>query len=258
MHHRSSLGLFNRLRNGEVTAECDRVSAYLDDKALRKRTKELARAGVRGCRFVFYGNPSPCSHAVKPPAGPLDFQELFGNSNPVRLEVCSGHGDWLVSRASENPDVNWIALEMRPDRVHLIWSKMVLAGLTNVAILGGSALEMLTWHVPNASLDQVYVNFPDPPVWHGSPMRLVDEPFLTAVHRALQPGHDLILVTDDAAYAKIMLRQLERVPTLFASALEAAYAAELPEDYGTSYFDRMWTNGNHNHRYYIRQRRQGA
>ncbi len=252
-HARASLGLFTKLRNREVVAECERVEGFLQDKALRAKVEEVAKAGVRAHARVFYGRPSPGSDLVQAPAKALKLQKVFGNRNPVRLEVCSGHGDWIVGHAKETPDVNWIALEMRPDRVHLIWTKMVCQGLDNMMVLGGTAHEMMQWHLRDASIEEVFVNYPDPPVWHGSRMRLIDEAFLQEAHRVLAPGGHLVIVTDDAAYAKIIIRQLGRVATLFKSAVAPRlYQDAVPEGYGSSYFDRMWSNGNRTDRYYIR------
>lgn len=145
---------------------------------------------------------------------------------------------------------------MRPDRVYLIWSKMVAQGLDNMLVLGGLAEDMIGAHLADASIEELYVNYPDPPVWHGSRMRLIDEAFLQQAHRVLGPGKHLVIVTDDAGYAKIIVRQLQRVDTLFrSSCAPQPYSNVLPEDYGSSYFDRMWTNGNRTDRYYIKYER---
>jgi hypothetical protein len=47
----------------------------------------------------------------------LNFRKRFKNSNPIKMEVCSGHGEWVVERASQDTNVNWIAIEMRFERV---------------------------------------------------------------------------------------------------------------------------------------------
>src|SRR5262249_34825462 len=136
---------------------------------------------------------------------PLNFDELFertrmsnartnrrNSPSPIKLEVCSGHGDWVVDRAFHDKSSNWVSLEMRYDRVFNIWSKMLFADLDNLLILGGEAHSIFQQCIPDESITEVYVNFPDPPVWKGSSQRLLSKTFLREVHRVLKPGCSVI------------------------------------------------------------------
>lgn len=38
----------------------------------------------------------------------LKLKKIFGNKKPVKIELCSGHGDWIVERAQNDPDTNWV------------------------------------------------------------------------------------------------------------------------------------------------------
>lgn len=38
----------------------------------------------------------------------LRFKKLFGNKNPVKMEICSGSGEWIVERAESDPNINWV------------------------------------------------------------------------------------------------------------------------------------------------------
>lgn len=51
------------------------------------------------------------------PESVLDFHSIFGNSLPLKLEICSGSGDWIISRCQSSLSSNWIAMELRHDRV---------------------------------------------------------------------------------------------------------------------------------------------
>ena len=54
----------------------------------------------------------------------LDVREIFGNDNPVHLEVGCGKGGFAVEAARRNPDMNFIAVEMASN---VIVSAMELA-----------------------------------------------------------------------------------------------------------------------------------
>ena len=105
---------------------------------------------------------------------------------------------------------------MRRNRVRMTWAKAVRRRLKNLALLRGMAHEMMDAHVPDESLTEVHVNYPDPPEWVGSSQCLVDEAFLLGAHRTLRKdGGHLTLVTDDPTYAMRMCRELSRFPRLF-------------------------------------------
>ena len=63
-------------------------------------------------------------------------------------------GDWVVSRAAADAgSANWLAIEMRRNRVRMTWAKGVRARLDNLAVLRGMAHEMLS-RVPEDSLSE--------------------------------------------------------------------------------------------------------
>jgi pentatricopeptide repeat protein len=255
-----SVRAFLRLRNSDAARQVADVEAFL------ARGDAFVAAVAADVRAGHASASSPVK--VVEGEGPvLDFRKLFGGGagsakerppRPVKLEVCSGMGDWVVSRAAADArSANWLAIEMRRNRVRMTWAKGVRARLDNLALLRGMAHEMLSSRVPEDSLSEIYVNYPDPPEWVGSTQCLVDAAFLLEAHRALARGGGVLtLVTDDAGYAMRMCRELSRRPDLFAPAAEDGkpFVSGVPEGYGGSYFDEMWKNGRQTDRYYMRYR----
>ena len=253
-----SVRAFLRLRNSDAARQVADVEEFL---ARGEASVAAVAADVRA------GHASASSPVkVVEGKGPvLDFRKLFdgGRSEkepprPVKLEVCSGMGDWVVSRAAADArSADWLAIEMRHNRVRMTWAKGVRARLNNLAVLRGMAHEMLSSRVPEDSLSEIFVNYPDPPEWVGSTQCLVDAAFLLEAHRALTRGCGVLtLVTDDAGYAMRMCRELSRRPDLFAPTAEDGkpFVSGVPEGYGGSYFDEMWKNGRQTDRYYMRYR----
>ena len=91
-----------------------------------------------------------------------DSPEVFGTQRPVHVEFCSGNGTWIAEKAQQHPDVNWVAIEIRFDRVRKIWSKKKNLGLDNLFVVCGEGLRSSHHYFPEGSVDTVYVNFPDP------------------------------------------------------------------------------------------------
>src|SRR5262245_24383655 len=63
-----------------------------------------------------------------------DHPELFSKKQPVFVEYCSGNGTWIIQRAKDNPEINWLAIEKRFDRAKRVWEKATKHKLTNVAV----------------------------------------------------------------------------------------------------------------------------
>ena len=111
-----------------------------------------------------------------------DFVKIFNNNLPIKLEICSGHGDWIVERAAKDQGkCNWVALEIRFERVYTIYSKLVFKRLDNLMILAGEAYDLLSNCVKNNVFDEIFINYPDPPVWEKSQWLLISEKFLEKV-----------------------------------------------------------------------------
>jgi len=56
------------------------------------------------------------------------FETLFGNKHPVHIEYCSGNGEWVIDKALNHPELNWIAVEKKFERVSKFIRKLVTMG----------------------------------------------------------------------------------------------------------------------------------
>ncbi len=80
------------------------------------------------------------------PDGPgpaLDLARLFGRSAPVVLEIGSGMGESTVAQATADPDRDWLAVEVHTPGIASLLSQVDAAGLDNVRVVRGDALELL-------------------------------------------------------------------------------------------------------------------
>ncbi len=133
---------------------------------------------------------------------------------PVKLEICSGNGDWVVAQAEkEKGEVCWGALELRHDRVYNIFSRMVCSQVSNLANLGGDAFQVLRKHVPSQSVAYFCINFPEPPHHSGkgsseSNFHLLTGDFFREMHRALEPGGGITIFSDNQPYLKTLAQEV--------------------------------------------------
>lgn len=143
------------------------------------------------------------------PTALINPSELFLNDNPVTLEIGFGNGESLAEMASNNPDRNFIGIEVhRPGVGHLL--RVVLEKeLSNVRVFDTDAIDVLQHAIPDHSLDCVQLFFPDP--WHKKrhhKRRIVQTSFLDLIHSKLKTGGSFHAATDWENYAEHIMETL--------------------------------------------------
>jgi tRNA (guanine-N7-)-methyltransferase len=166
---------------------------------------------------------------------------LFGRQAPVKIEFCSGNGTWIADRAAKDPDSNWLAVEWQFRRVRKIWSKVKNMELSNLVSLCGEAYTATKHYIPDNSVDEIYINFPDPwPKEKHAKHRIIKAPFVDEMWRILKPSGTVTLVTDDPPYSAIMIEEMLRHPG-FTSHYPHPYYVHEREEYGAqSFFEDLW------------------
>jgi tRNA (guanine-N7-)-methyltransferase len=148
---------------------------------------------------------------IEPPAsGVLDPETLFDpRPQALWLEIGFGAGEHLAAQAARHPELGFIGCEPYVNGVVALLARAREAGLANLRILPGDARPLLERLAP-ATIARAFVLFPDPwPKRRHRKRRLVRGAFLDLVARALAPGAELRLASDDPDYVAEML---ERIP----------------------------------------------
>lgn len=119
------------------------------------------------------------------------------------LEVDLGCGDGLFLRemAAHYPDREFLGVERLLGRVRKVGRKLVRQGLDNGRVLRLESRYTVEWLLPAAAVWRLHVLCPDPwPKARHHRRRLIQPGFLAAVHRILQPGGELLFMTDHPEY----------------------------------------------------------
>jgi len=131
----------------------------------------------------------------------LNFREVFGNDNPVVLEVGSGKGRFLIGSAMERPDANFIGVEKSLHYFRVIRERIIKRNLTNARIVNHDAFAVMQKMIPDASIAEVHIYFPDPwPKPREQKRRIIRPEALIEMGRVLVPGGTGIYVTDHREY----------------------------------------------------------
>ena len=133
----------------------------------------------------------------------LDMDSLFDAKRPVVLEIGFGNGETLVQQAGENPDMNFLGIDVHEPGVGHCLLKARDAGVTNLRLIRHDAVEVLTQQIPLSSLQRVNIYFPDPwPKKRHHKRRMIQPSFLQLIHSRLRPGGALHISTDWSNYAE--------------------------------------------------------
>ncbi|ACZ22401.1 tRNA (guanine-N(7)-)-methyltransferase [Sanguibacter keddieii DSM 10542] len=135
----------------------------------------------------------------------LDAAEVFGRSARLVVEVGSGQGEAVAHAAAESPETDFLAVEVYTPGVAQTLQRLRTSGSTNVRLMQADAAMVLGTTIAPASVDELWLFFPDP--WHKSrhtKRRLVTPAFASLVARVLRPGGTWRLATDWADYARQM------------------------------------------------------
>ncbi len=158
----------------------------------------------------------------------LDPRATFGREAPLTLEIGFGNGASLATVAAQDPDSNFIGIEVHRPGVGRLLKTIDEQQLNHVRIYCADAIDVLNRCIPAHSLDRVLVLFPDPwPKKKHHKRRIVQPAFVSLLADKLKGGGLLHLATDWRDYADHMLEVMEAA-TDFRNAAGAGRYAPRP------------------------------
>ena len=175
--------------------------------------------------------------------GAFNAAQLFGNDNPVIIEIGFGMGIATAIIAERNPAVNYLCIEVhRPGICRLLW-EIENRRLKNIRIIEGDAVEFLERKIADNSVSGFHIFFPDPwPKKRHHKRRLITRPFTDLLAAKLLSGAYIYMVTDWADYGEWALSELSAVPEL---ANKYSAFAEAQTWRPQTAFERKGINKNH-------------
>lgn len=123
------------------------------------------------------------------------WNNLFNNSNPIHIEIGAGKGNFIINKAIQNPNINFIGIE-KFDSVLARCLQKIPDDLNNLKIVRMNALEIE--EVFDHEVDTIYLNFSDPwpkKRWHKR--RLTSDVFLEKYDSVFKNDNHIIQKTDN-------------------------------------------------------------
>lgn len=161
--------------------------------------------------------------------GAIDPQAIFGRTAPLVLEIGFGMGDSLLEMARNEPEKDFIGIEVHPPGVGKLINNAGKEGIKNLRVYMADAMDVLEDCIPNTCIDRLQLFFPDP--WHKkkhNKRRILQPAFVQNIYPKLKAGGIFHMATDWQAYAEHMLEVMNAAPN-FTNTINPGPYAERPD-----------------------------
>ncbi|MGE5456436.1 MAG: tRNA (guanosine(46)-N7)-methyltransferase TrmB [Ignavibacteriales bacterium] len=124
------------------------------------------------------------------------YNELFGNNNPIRIEIGMGKGNFLIENAQKYRDINFIGIEKFDSVMVRAIEKLENLDLKNIKLIRIDALNID--ELFNHEIDTLYLNFSDPwPKKRHQNRRLTSPVFLGKYDNIFKNNKNIVMKTDN-------------------------------------------------------------
>lgn len=155
---------------------------------MRMRKKKNCAARMERCSEIRITDPEQYKGK---------WHEVFGNDNPIHIEIGCGKGSFVKGMAQMHPEINFIAIEKVEDVIVMAMEKVMAADLSNVRFMDLDA-EKIEDFFERGEIKRIYLNFSDP--WKKKKQakrRLTHKNFLDRYKKVLNIGDYIWFKTDN-------------------------------------------------------------
>ena len=155
---------------------------------MRMRTKKHLAARMERCVDLQITDPEEVQGR---------WAEVFGNDNPIYLEIGCGKGAFVKQNAEKFPDINFVAMEKDKNVIISAMESIKSSEIKNVKFICDNA-DIIDEFLEENECQRIYINFSDPLPKHGyRKKRLTHERYLSMYKKILEPGAEIHQKTDN-------------------------------------------------------------
>ncbi|MDR3236530.1 MAG: tRNA (guanosine(46)-N7)-methyltransferase TrmB [Prevotellaceae bacterium] len=154
--------------------------------------------------------------------------QIFGNPNPIVLELGCGKGEYTLALAQKYPQRNYIGVDIKGARLWRGAKTATEQALPNVRFLRARIEHIDALFAPS-EIDEIWITFPDPQPKNPN-KRLTSPPFLNRYRLILKPAGAVHLKTDSRPLHDYTLALIAHNRLTLNHATPDLYAAPLADD----------------------------
>lgn len=174
---------------------------------MRMRKKRNLESRIEACKEVNLGwlQDYASEQRGENPPEIITAERVFGNNNPIHLEIGCGKGQFAEEIAKRNPNINYIAVEQNVNVLVTAMERTKASGTPNLKYLMGMA-EYLEKMFAEGSVQRIYLNFSCPfPKNAYAKHRLTHKRFLDIYKKILAPDGVIYQKTDNSPFFEFSL-----------------------------------------------------
>lgn len=167
----------------------------------------------------------------------------FGNDNPIHVEFGTGKGQFITTLAKQNPDINYIAMELKEEVLLKAVEKADDSNLDNILFLWADVSDILNYF-ESKELSRIYINFCDPwPKNRWSKRRLTYSGFLEMYNNILEDNGEIHFKTDNEKLFEFSLNEIAANNWLLKNISLDLSSSEYKNNVTTEYEDKFMSQG---------------
>ncbi len=171
------------------------------------------------------------------------WHELFGNQNPINIELGMGRGQFITNHALNNPDKNYIGFEKKNEVIIVALRKVLDNQLNNIVIVPLNVM-YIEEVFEKGEIDTIYLNFSDPwPKVRHAKRRLTHRLFLEKYKQLLSPKGHIEFKTDNRSLFDFSLLEFEECGFELLDVTYDLKALNDPKNVTTEYEEKFMEMG---------------
>lgn len=171
--------------------------------------------------------------------------KFFSKKQPLVLEIAAGNAQFSLELARRHKDRNFIAIDIKSDRLYTSAKKALAENCDNIAFIRMHMNELLNIFDPN-SISEIWLTFPDPhPKKRNIKHRLTHPHFLKIYEKLLVNNGQLKYKTDNLDLFQWSLEQFVAEKWQLKELTFDLHESDLPEEYKIkTHYEEKFTTQN--------------
>ena len=181
-----------------------------------------------------------------------NWKNLFGNNNPIYIEIGMGKGKFLIENATKYPNINFIGIEKFDSVMVRAVEKLENSDLNNIKLIRMDATKID--EVFSKEIEQIYLNFSDPwPKKRHENRRLTSKVFLDKYSNIFKDKFNIIQKTDNRSLFEFSLISFNNEGYQFKELSLDLTLDDVPDNIETEYESKFRKQGKPIYRVFVQK-----
>ncbi|MBS3994160.1 MAG: tRNA (guanosine(46)-N7)-methyltransferase TrmB [Alkaliphilus sp.] len=168
-----------------------------------------------------------------------NWNDYFENSNPIHVELGTGRGQFITRLAVDNPEINYVGIEIKEEILLKAVEKAIEKDLRNIIFLCID-INRIEEIFAKEEISRIYINFCDPwPKKRCAKRRLTHRGFLDKYINLLIPKGEIYFKTDNEKLFEFSLNELALKYFLLRNITFDLHSSEYQQNVTTEYEDKF-------------------